>query len=485
MFSFLRTKKLGDYSQVAGTAGHNTRSIPAGHVDAEKSNLNQVLVGAGNPAEIVAMAKALISKNGIKPRKNSVLCIETILTASPEFFEMYPEKYQEWLDSSVKYLEKTFGKENIISIVVHLDEETPHIHALTVPIDKTLKPEKTKSNGEKVKQRGGNVRLNAKKWLGSPQKLSKMQTEYNNAVSHLGLVRGIEKSNAKHTPPKEYRAIFNEAFDEVKKNHEVKLNFLEIERELEKIRKKYQYTSDTNLRLIREILSEIEQSVKKKELIEQQLKKVNSNLEKITTDLDNTKALVKKIEDKKTYFESVKGTKYNELKSISTEIESTIERIEEKKEELSIKNSELSNVDITIKAKEEEFKIKVEELKEISTECTKIDTQILKGKSLIKALKETYYNVCDELPGTVNDFIKNHAKILLKDGESISGKIYFVADGVGKIYDSKLGKFTLVLVDDQFFDKNCRVTRKGNSFTVQKEKVKEITMPQQPGRSFS
>ena len=43
-------------------------------------------------------------------------------------------RIDEWCDDSMQWLHKTFGKENTVSAVLHMDETTPHIHATIVPI---------------------------------------------------------------------------------------------------------------------------------------------------------------------------------------------------------------------------------------------------------------------------------------------------------------------------------------------------------------
>lgn len=39
-----------------------------------------------------------------------------------------------WIDANLKWLRETFGNENLVSCVLHMDEKTPHLHATVVPI---------------------------------------------------------------------------------------------------------------------------------------------------------------------------------------------------------------------------------------------------------------------------------------------------------------------------------------------------------------
>ncbi|WP_171496447.1 plasmid recombination protein, partial [Acinetobacter sp. TUM15372] len=70
---------------------------------------------------------------------------------------------------------------------IHRDETTPHLVAYVVPIDLEGK-------------------LNAREFLGGRSKLSKMQTDFDNEVKHLGLERGLEGSKAEHTTIKDFYA---------------------------------------------------------------------------------------------------------------------------------------------------------------------------------------------------------------------------------------------------------------------------------------
>ena len=54
-------------------------------------------------------------------------------------------RLDEWCQDNLDWLRKTYGTGNVVSAVLHMDEETPHIHATIVPIVQT----------ERKKQKGG------------------------------------------------------------------------------------------------------------------------------------------------------------------------------------------------------------------------------------------------------------------------------------------------------------------------------------------
>lgn len=45
-------------------------------------------------------------------------------------------KLDDWCQKSVYWLRSSFGEDNVVSSVLHMDEKTPHIHATVVPIVK-------------------------------------------------------------------------------------------------------------------------------------------------------------------------------------------------------------------------------------------------------------------------------------------------------------------------------------------------------------
>jgi hypothetical protein len=136
-----------------------------------------------------------------KVGKNAVLAIDVVMSASPEFFrpgrpesagEYDLKQVKQFEDAALKWLEKEFGKDNIVSVVTHLDEQTPHIHATVVPITND-----------------GN--LSAKAWLDGKKALSDMQTRYADSFAHLGIQRGKIRSIADHKRITEYYANVNAA----------------------------------------------------------------------------------------------------------------------------------------------------------------------------------------------------------------------------------------------------------------------------------
>lgn len=70
-----------------------------------------------------------------RTRKDSVRFVDTLITASPEFFEGKTKKeILAYYTHACRFMEERVGKQNIISAVVHMDEKTPHMHLVFVPL---------------------------------------------------------------------------------------------------------------------------------------------------------------------------------------------------------------------------------------------------------------------------------------------------------------------------------------------------------------
>ncbi len=101
-----------------------------------------------------------IKDSGCRVRKDSTRFVDTLITASPEFFrDMTYEKMVEYFRWAVDFIKSKIRPDIIFSAVVHLDEKTPHLHLCFVPL--------TEDN-----------RLTAKEILGNRAKLSKWQDEF-------------------------------------------------------------------------------------------------------------------------------------------------------------------------------------------------------------------------------------------------------------------------------------------------------------------
>ena len=179
-FAIYRTAKLKSMGEIGGSLSHTYRTRNTPNADESRIHLNEHSLETYNSC-FDALKNAIPEKR----RSNAVLCIEHLITASPTWSGWGTKKEEEFFKKSLEFLNKKYGKENVIACSIHRDETTPHLIVYVVPID----------------EKGG---LNAKKWLGGRSKLSQTQTEFANHVKELGLERGLENSKARHKTIQKY-----------------------------------------------------------------------------------------------------------------------------------------------------------------------------------------------------------------------------------------------------------------------------------------
>lgn len=173
-FAILRVGKLKNWRSIRAAGGHNLRTQPVPNAD-PNAPPPRVLHGPDNLADAVADRLA----HAAKYRKDAVLASEMILTGSPEAMAAKsPEELDAWTAANVRWLVEKFGP-NLVQVVRHDDETTPHLHAVVVPINP-------------------DGRLSAKRFWGEASGLSALQTEYAQAMKPEGLERGVMGSKAKH-----------------------------------------------------------------------------------------------------------------------------------------------------------------------------------------------------------------------------------------------------------------------------------------------
>ena len=180
--------------------------VPA-NADAGRTHLNRELVrfpdGVSNRTEAI---QHRIDTAGLRRKvgKNQTKAIRVILTGTHEQMMKIANgsRLDSWIDANLKWLKDTFGEENLVSCVLHMDEKTPHLHATIVPIV-TGERLRRKREGEKKYETKSGPRLSADDVM-RRTKLHEYQNSYAKAMKPFGLQRGIVGSTAKHQANSEY-----------------------------------------------------------------------------------------------------------------------------------------------------------------------------------------------------------------------------------------------------------------------------------------
>lgn len=106
-------------------------------IDTSKSHLNYELVPGSRDLtdktlDLVEQSRA----NGSRIQKNSVVDLSNIITLSRDYADKLGyEGTKYYFSSVVEYFQEEFGKENVTSAIVHLDESKPHMHLHITPIN--------------------------------------------------------------------------------------------------------------------------------------------------------------------------------------------------------------------------------------------------------------------------------------------------------------------------------------------------------------
>lgn len=170
MFCIMRTEKR-KRTDLGGIQRENTRTATGynNRVAPGMDIFNVVLKESDNWLQDISNE---IKAAGAKARSNSVLALDTIYTASPQFFqERTNAENDKFFQDCLKFHNEHFG--HIISAVVHYDETTPHLHIISVPLTK-------------------DGRLSARDVIGNKAKMSKTQDAFFEQVGRgYGLERGI------------------------------------------------------------------------------------------------------------------------------------------------------------------------------------------------------------------------------------------------------------------------------------------------------
>lgn len=170
MFCIMRTEKR-KRTDIGGIQKENTRTATEynNKVSPGMDIFNVTLKESNNWLQDIDNE---IKAAGAKTRANSVLALDTLYTASPDFFQgKTNQQNDDFFKDCLQFHQEHFG--HIISAVIHYDETTPHLHVVSVPLTK-------------------DGRLSARDVIGNKSKMSKTQDSFFEQVGRgYGLERGI------------------------------------------------------------------------------------------------------------------------------------------------------------------------------------------------------------------------------------------------------------------------------------------------------
>lgn len=185
-FAIMRCKKLKGMGSVAGAFKHCFRERETFNADPSRTSDNEHAKGTARTTdEAMGKLRALLPE---KRRKDAVLAVEYMFTASPEWWGSASKDEQtDFFNRAHQWLAQKYGKDRIVVAAIHRDETSPHMSAFVVPLTQ-------------------DGRLSAKEFIGDRKRMFQDQTDFAQRVASLGLERGIEGSKARHTTISAYYA---------------------------------------------------------------------------------------------------------------------------------------------------------------------------------------------------------------------------------------------------------------------------------------
>ncbi|MDU1891963.1 MAG: MobV family relaxase [Dysgonomonas sp.] len=308
-------------------SSHIERTVKPKNADETKTHLNKELIEFPEGVKNRTQAIQYRLDNAKLKRKiasNQVRAIRILLSGSPEDMKRIEEsgRMDEWCKDNLDWLKYTYGKENLVSAVLHLDETTPHIHATVIPIVTG------QSRKAKLKEKGQEQKITGKKKYKTKDpntarlcvddvmtrvKLKEYQNTYAEKMQVYGLERGIDGSEARHiTQPQYYRELYQ-------KNKTIQEDIALLLQQKEEEQKK---------------LEELKSQVKKQEVVKSAKSAIlgifsNSEKDKLENENRELKDKIDNLDRELIKTRSDNYTKINQMEVQMKNDKSTVEKLNE------------------------------------------------------------------------------------------------------------------------------------------------------------
>ncbi len=188
-FAVLHVTKISG-SGAGGIGAHISRNHTPANADPERAHLNQELVKPRSSSLKKDIDQRIQEgyTSDRKIRKDAVRAVGVILSGSPDQMKKIEKdgRLDEWCQANKKFIQERFGKDNVLRCTLHMDEATPHIHAVFTPI------------------KDGKLRF--KDFLDGKKGLTRLQDDYAKEMANFGLKRGFKQTRAKHITTRQYYA---------------------------------------------------------------------------------------------------------------------------------------------------------------------------------------------------------------------------------------------------------------------------------------
>ncbi len=176
-------------------------------------------------------------------RSDAVRYLKIILSGSHDQMKKIEAsgEIKKWTNDSLRWIGEQFGNENVVKASLHMDEKTPHLHIVVVPLTKEGK-------------------LSAKTILRSPKIYKQLHTSYANKVGiKYGLKRGEERKPGEQKTPVTTLNEFYDSINRADESRNIKFDMPQIEKpnglDLVKLTS---WTAEQNQKIQEQLRSEIQ-----------------------------------------------------------------------------------------------------------------------------------------------------------------------------------------------------------------------------------
>lgn len=401
------------------------------NTDSERAHLNRELVsrkivdedtGKDRTMTIMQAVRKRIKDAGIKTiRVNQNTALEIILSGSPETMNsLSPEQLEKWTEESLNWAKKTWGEQNIVAAALHMDEKTPHIHLIVVPIvqgqsRRSRARDKARlRDGKKVKTRKRKEtenRLCANEVFARPR-LYSYHTDYAKKVGALyGLERGIMAepgSRKRHTDSAEY-------------NRELERQRMEYERLIAALTADY-----TDLQ------TKTEKAKEEKKEIDKELSDLETRRNTIQKQIEDEEKRLAAMKDQEEQYDGKLKRLREDLKHVQIALQSVASEraIEEGKRNNAKKETEeeIARLQVAKMQTEEEIKKALAEKEHGEEVKARLHSEmgeiIEKGRDIESRITEREEYLRSLGSKSLLDLIANIPEIIKKELNSIVGRYY-------------------------------------------------------------
>lgn len=243
-FAIIRNVKY-TRSNIAGIYRHNERinkSYSNLNIDHSKTKLNYAIKSC--PTSYVKQFDKIRESKNLKGwiKSNSNIACEYIITSDNEFFnKIGPDETKRYFETAYSFVKsyKNLGDDFILSANIHLDEATPHMHLVFIPVVHTT--DKDGTTVDKISC--------SEFWKGKNSYKSLQDSFYSYMIrSGFNLERGTNEEN-KHFSIEKLKKVTNyEKIQELKKENKYLKHY--IDKTFDGVSIMFEFPKDTLKRVI-------------------------------------------------------------------------------------------------------------------------------------------------------------------------------------------------------------------------------------------